>query len=41
MVGGGGLVVEGAPMAHEVPRLGVESELELLAYVTATAMWDP
>ena len=26
----------------EVPRLGVESELQLLlAYTTATAMWDP
>ena len=25
----------------EVPRLGVESELELLAYTTATAMQDP
>ena len=25
----------------EVPRLGVESELQLLAYVTATATWDP
>ena len=24
----------------EVPRLGVESELLLLAYATATAMWD-
>ena len=24
----------------EVPRLGVESELQLLAYTTATAMWD-
>ena len=23
------------------PRLGVESELQLLAYTTATAMWDP
>ena len=23
----------------EVPRLGVESELQLLAYATATAMW--
>ena len=23
-----------------VPRLGVESEPELLAYATATAMWD-
>ena len=25
----------------EVPRLGVESELQLLAYATATAMQDP
>ena len=25
----------------EVPRLGVESELELLAYTTATAIPDP
>ena len=25
----------------EVPRLGVKSELELLAYTTATAMQDP
>ena len=25
----------------EVPRLGVESELYLLAYATATAMLDP
>ena len=24
----------------EVSRLGVESELQLLAYTTATAMWD-
>ena len=24
-----------------VPRLGVESELQLLAYITATATWDP
>ena len=23
-----------------VPRLGVESELQLLAYATAIAMWD-
>ena len=26
------------PAALEVPRLGVESELQLLAYATATAM---
>ena len=25
----------------EVPRLGVESELQLLALATATAVWDP
>ena len=25
----------------EVPRLGVESELQLSAYTTATATWDP
>ena len=25
----------------EVPRLGVESELQLLAYTAATASWDP
>ena len=25
----------------EVPRLGVESELQLPAYITATAMQDP
>ena len=25
----------------EVPRVGVESELQLPAYATATAMWDP
>ena len=25
----------------EVPRLGVESELQLLTYTTAIAAWDP
>ena len=25
----------------EVPRLGVESKLQLLAYTTVTATWDP
>ena len=25
----------------EVPRLGVQSELQLLAYTRATATWDP
>ena len=29
------------PQHMEVFRLGVESELQLLAYTTATAMWDP
>ena len=28
-------------MAHGGPKLGVESELNLLAYSTATAMPDP
>ena len=28
------------PHQMEVPRLGVESELPLLAYTTATATWD-
>ena len=29
-------------MQHmEVLRLGVESDLQLLAYTTATATWDP
>ena len=32
----------GLPQRHmEVPRLGVESELQLPAYTTATATWDP
>ena len=32
----------GRHLGHmEVPRLGVESELELLAYTTDIAMWDP
>ena len=31
----------GPPLQHmEVPRLGVELELQLLAYITAIAMWD-
>ena len=30
-----------APRRMEFPRLGVDSELKQLAYVTATAMWDP
>ena len=29
------------PRHKEVPRLGVESELQLQACTTATAMWDP
>ena len=29
------------PWHMEVPRLGVESELQLLAYTTATATWNP
>jgi len=29
------------PRHMEVPRLGVKSELQLLAYTTATATWDP
>ena len=35
------LLVMAAFMAYEVPGLGVESELELLAYATATATKDP
>ena len=29
------------PQHREAPRLGVESEMQLLAYTTATAMQDP
>ena len=29
------------PEAYEVPRLGAEEELQLLAYTTATATGDP
>ena len=29
------------PAAMEIPKLGVESELQLLGTATATAMWDP
>ena len=29
------------PMAYEVPQPGVESELQLPAYTTATATWEP
>ena len=36
------IVIVGPHLQHmEVPRLGVESELALLAYATATAMPDP
>ena len=28
------------PVAYEVPRLGIESELQLPAYTTVTATWD-
>ena len=30
-----------APQHMEVPRLGVESELQMPAYAAATVMWDP
>ena len=40
LFGGGGSL--GPHLWHmEVPRLGVESELQLPAYTTATAMQDP
>ena len=29
------------PQQMEVPRLETESELQLPAYITATATWDP
>ena len=29
------------PWHVKVPRLGVESDLQLLGYTTATIMWDP
>ena len=29
------------PGQMEVPRLGVKSELQLLTYAIATALWDP
>ena len=29
------------PWYMEVPRVGVEMELQLLAYTTVTATWDP
>ena len=35
-------LLRATPRAHtEVPRLGVESELQLPAYTTATAIQDP
>ena len=34
------MLFRAAPMAHEVLRLGVESELQLLAYTTAIATKD-
>ena len=34
--------VSGPYLQHiEVPRVGVEMELQLQAYTTATATWDP
>ena len=36
-----GLFLRAAPHHMEVLRLGVESELQLPAYATAMAMWDP
>ena len=35
------LLFRATPWHMEVPRLGVEFELQLLAYTTATATWDP
>ena len=36
------VVFLGLHLRHiEVPRLGVKSELQLMAYTTATAMLDP
>ena len=38
----GGIVFLGPHLHHmEVPKLGVESELQLLAHATDTAVWDP
>ena len=34
-------LLRAVPTTHEVPRLGVKSELQLLAYATATATQDP
>ena len=35
------LLVRAAPVAHEILRLGVESELQFTAYLTATATQEP
>ena len=35
------LFLEPNPRHMEIPRLGVESELQMLAYTTATATPDP
>ena len=35
------LVFLGLPSHREVPRVWVESELQLLAYPSDTATWDP
>ena len=40
-VGGAGVFLGPHPQHVEVPRLGVESELQLPAYSTAPAMPDP
>jgi len=32
--------LESHPRSMEVPRVGVKMELQLLAYVMATATWD-
>ena len=35
------LLLRGAPVEMDVPRLRVQLELQLPAYTTATAAWDP
>ena len=35
------LFLEPHPWHMEVPRLGIRLELQLLAYTTAAAKWDP
>ena len=35
------LLFRAVPWPMAIPRLGVESELQLLAYATVTATWDP